>query len=781
METSPQSCNDSLIKLFDEINSNIQINITRDGKISNLTYLCYKGYESDVNEKFSEPLVWIGVYVAIASFCCNLGMVADLLLGIRNKCYQIPSKFSSVNVTSMMLIAIAMKLTVDLSGSMPGNLDQAAKIGSIAFMSTMMAISNPSLASMNDKSMLTNIVGLAIFVITIAVNLLIQIGTGVITNDGPRHLLDDKAYLTVFKIHYSFRFKNMVSVYIGIMLLLLLISIATAIIIPSIKKILEFKYQVRRKTLNDQNQHTRISTVEELTQHVTRYWIMAKSGSPQFIIMAINFLSYTSLTLCIIGMGIYTKVLSSLLTNDAGQGNYESDYKWSIPVILITQFIGNAIGTLIVFIRCIRSMKLKEVSWESTDIFNLRKEKYWTNKLVEWKGSHIGCLSSYPSLRTIVHFVRNHVLNLFIGLQKAFLVLIYTVSWFCFIAYLQLIIIIYDALISTFKKVVSRKDDINRDLRNYVLQLDDEVQPSQKVVEIMSKSMNRLIERAKKKQNNTLLMLLEKSNGFEGVESFDDIGQTFGFSPLPLSVTLNSWSVPVITLTCIAIAVPGISKYQVDSLIKSIDNALLYTDRVEESFNSSHDYVNIRKTTALWYEVKDKRTWLKNPIKTHDQRGQLPKETLTWFAEKAEAILRDIRTNTFEEHMINFPNELIAAHSMHRISRSILSSYQHEIATKELFFELLTSMIADILVACFSNIPQVIMMKCHENEIEKREASVDAAAKLLGKSTDIIRKLEACKLPSMDPEKMASIHEWRLHLKQSSSLNSPPSNKIELR
>lgn len=51
--------------------------------------------------------------------------------------------------------------------------------------------------------------------------------------------------------------------------------------------------------------------------------------------------------------------------------------------------------------------------------------------------------------------------------------------------------------------------------------------------------------------------------------------------------------------------------------------------------------------------------------------------------------------------------------------------------------------------------------------IEKREDSIEAAAKLLGSTTKIINKLEAHDLPNMDPDKMAFIDEWCIHMKKS--------------
>ncbi|KAJ0538651.1 hypothetical protein HanHA300_Chr08g0277371 [Helianthus annuus] len=78
-------------------------------------------------------------------------------------------------------IAIAMKLPVDLNDSMQGVVDQAAKLGSMAFMCTMMANLLPSLAAMESKELLTNIIALGVLVITLVVNVSIQLETGVVT------------------------------------------------------------------------------------------------------------------------------------------------------------------------------------------------------------------------------------------------------------------------------------------------------------------------------------------------------------------------------------------------------------------------------------------------------------------------------------------------------------------------------------------------------------------------------------------------------------------------
>ncbi|KAD3641914.1 hypothetical protein E3N88_31138 [Mikania micrantha] len=141
---------------------------------------CDAMYEKENGDRYSEPMAWIGIYIAIASLLCTLAMAADLLHGFRSKKLWFPCKYFSLNAASISVIAIAMKLPVDLTSPMPSYMDQKTKLGSLAFMCTMMANFLPSLASMDDKTLLANVTGFAILTITVIVNICIQIYTCVI-------------------------------------------------------------------------------------------------------------------------------------------------------------------------------------------------------------------------------------------------------------------------------------------------------------------------------------------------------------------------------------------------------------------------------------------------------------------------------------------------------------------------------------------------------------------------------------------------------------------------
>ncbi|CAI9281624.1 unnamed protein product [Lactuca saligna] len=243
-------------------------------------------YRSEQQNKFSEPMPWIGIYITFASLFCILSMVADLLHGFRNRKFWFPCKYFTINAASLTVIAVAIKLPMDLTTLMPGYVDLAAKIGSLSFMCTMMANLLPSLATMSIKELVSNIIALAVLVITLVVNVCIQINTGVISY----HEDDDQYFYTVNEAGisqynmYTYTPGNgfIASLYVFMLLSLLIIYACSSLAIIKSTQILESKYQVaHRKALKDEEFHQPgILTIEKLKQHVSNYWIMAGTGNP---------------------------------------------------------------------------------------------------------------------------------------------------------------------------------------------------------------------------------------------------------------------------------------------------------------------------------------------------------------------------------------------------------------------------------------------------------------------------------------------------------------------
>ncbi|KAJ9549514.1 hypothetical protein OSB04_022057 [Centaurea solstitialis] len=712
---------------------------------------------------YSKPMLWIGIYIAVASFFCILLMAADLLHGFRNRKLWFPSKYFTLNTASITVITIAMKLPVDLSTPMPGYIDQFAKTGSMTFMCTMMANLMPSLASMGNRELFTNVAGMVILVVTMVVNILIQMKTGVVRD--------------VFII--------IDSINIGTMLSLLVLVISSALTIPTSKRILESKYQAVHKTTSNDllSQHTRISTVEELTQHVRKYWVMAGTCSPQFVMVTSPLCSAAGVICVFITILHFWTILVLFIRIREIRllyKNYGSVYKWSMLVIYIIQTIGIVVGTIALVFRCFAALNFKlSIKWIKKHTKVCEVEKHWTQMLTKWKKTHLTIpVGGYIS-KAFLYVWYSLILNLCIICQKVIVVSCKIIGLIPLSMVIVGVLCVYcwKSLKAKFFAIrtasnretspVVEQNDANENIGNYALQLQDEVEVSIRMLKSISKSVNRSIRKAEKQLPINIVKLIEQSTRFEGVVNFDrdNIQPLNDCAKFP-----NSWSLPVVTLACIAITLPNTSQESVDSLFNGVREGLSYTLLVEENLNNLGEYIKIHKaTTSLWHEVEVTYRWLGNTLQRNAYRDKSPKMILEWFADKAEKIIVEMRKHKKEELLDDSRDKLIAADSMYRVTQTIMVNYPNDIEhnREEKLFGLLSGMIVDIVVACFTNLPRVIQMKCHEDAIEKREASVQAVAKLLGSTKKIIEKLQSCEVPTLDPEQRAFIDEWRVHLKQS--------------
>nr|GEW93317.1 reverse transcriptase domain-containing protein [Tanacetum cinerariifolium] len=415
----------------------------------------------------SKPMPWIGNYITVASSFCILTMVADLLHGIQNRKLWFPCKYFTLNAASLTVIAVAMKLPLDLNNPMPGAADQWTKRGSMAFMCTMMANFLPSLATMNNKELVTNIIALDILVITLIVNVCIQVNTGIICYSD---------YDCVGTLDFR---KRIALLYVVMPLILLIIQTCSGLTILKSKQILELKYQSGHETaLKDfELQQSGRLTADKLKKYVNNHWIMAGTDSPQFI------------TAC------------SATSSASGR-------------------------TFVVACKMIALIPIFIV------IMVLYSTHCW-----KWIMPKFSDLGQVP--------------------------------------------------VTTPGQLEEKKD-----LRQYVLQLQGDMELAERTLKGITKSFNLVIRKAEKQQPENLMKLLEESKAFEGVGKYNN----HHIRPLPAEEYLDCWSLPLISLTAIAISLPKILNDIVARLQSSVSEGLTYVTVVEESLNATDDYVSILMT-----------------------------------------------------------------------------------------------------------------------------------------------------------------------------------------
>ncbi|KAJ0488088.1 hypothetical protein HanRHA438_Chr12g0535011 [Helianthus annuus] len=136
----------------------------------------------------------------------------------------------------------------------------------------------------------------------------------------------------------------------------------------------------------------------------------------------------------------------------------------------------------------------------------------------------------------------------------------------------------------------------------WVLQLEDERKLAMRTSEALLKSCNQFIKKSEKFQPENLIRLIDMKStvGFQGVLSFDNNDRQ------------NCWTLPVVTLTAIAVTLPNIEKGEVDALYKSVREGLEYVTLVEKDLGfTNDDHLMIQQAgERLWQEVDVFHKWL---------------------------------------------------------------------------------------------------------------------------------------------------------------------------
>ncbi|AES90923.2 uncharacterized protein [Medicago truncatula] len=709
--------------------------------------------------QFSKPMPWIGIYIATASLLCLISMSADLIKGIKTRKLWFPCKYFCLNATSLTIIAVSLKLSVDLNTPMPHRHDQLAKLASSALICTIMANSMPSLGVTPNNETMLNVLAMAILVVTMIVNICIQFGTGVI---------------------YEFWIEHGVIMFL--MVILLMIMISSALCLPKMKHYMELKYKVNEDALREeskQKRHEYNKVTDKLRDELMKFWMMAHTSGPQFLL---------GRSVSCTASGAFC-VLSTLTLLEAMLRSYlmswsvkfcagESDYKWSIILILIVQVAAVGVGTIAPAFRWFAAVKYRcpNVRERSRKrIFQV--EGYWTDSLVVFRESPISFRIGNRWFRKLAHDVKLIMLCFCIKLQMGMVrvckaaqfVSIYPMLWilgFC----------------EFFKNWKSKFGGIDsglgtgrkQDLKRFILHLEGE----EELVEVMMKhncdATAHWIEQGEKKQPKLVIELLEQKcsmlHGFKGVGEFDcdQILPLHGVEPP------YNWSLPIVTLASIIVALPNMEKCLVKILISTVNEALPYVKFIENNIDKEGKLIKLRKTSEIvWHGADLYGKWLDVDLYKLSLQNKTPKETLETLAEFAKTRYEKYKSKYYlvciKVSPSAWPIKVLASNAMYRISKTILLLNQDVVKdnnTSQRLFEVVIVMIADILGACLTNLPHVISVKGLHCAIEEREDSVREAVYVLGKTMKIIEMLEKRAFPKVDCCRGTNIEDWRLMLKQ---------------
>lgn len=710
------------------------------------------GYLND--SKFSKPMPWIGIYVAAASAACALAMSIDAVHAFRYRKFWFPCKFFSLNATTLTLIAVAVKLSVDLNTSMPRSQDQLAKLSSTVFICTVMGNFMPSLGTMESKELLMNIMALGILVITAIVNICIQLGTGVI---------------------YVF-WKEHVFVML-LMLVLLAILCSSALAVPSTKNYLRIKYtRIHKLAVNESLQNKDVPLVKKLRGNLSKYWMMAHTCNPQFVVGRLATCTASG-AFCLLSAVILAEAVLRvyLMPWSFKFCRGESEYMWSTTMILVTQIIGVGVGTIAPAARWFTAVKFRCLKKLKSEF---KVEKYWIQKLVEWKERPLALQIWGRRGRRFVHMLKYQILDFCIGMQSGIVLLSKLVQFISIFFVGQFLIFWYNCTrLERFLKNngTSSSNDLESDtqrrtemhLSRYVVHLQGEEGLVHLIIAQNCDATNNWFEMGVKKQPKHLIQLLEKSmysKELRGVDEFDRKQVPCLDSKEPP----NSWALPVVTLTSIAVALPNISHQAVKMLKYSVIEGLMYVRVVENNLvDAKIDLKNSREAAEIvWSGIDLYDKWLDVDLHAMAREGKHQKDILEELSNVAKNKFREVKQKDLNGCLIEDPSKwpinVLAANSMYRICQSILQDFQCKAGgSNEILFEKLSLMISDIISACLTNLKHVLIKHCNCSSIENREENVRYDVLLLGQTEKIVKNLELIPTPGLTPYERAHIDHWR--------------------
>ncbi|KAL7098484.1 hypothetical protein ACP275_09G020400 [Erythranthe tilingii] len=718
-------------------------------------------FDADVESHLEAPMRCMGLYVAAASLICTAAIAADTAHGFWRKRYWFPSRYFALNATSLTLLAVAVKLPMDLTTRMYAVTDRLAKVSSLVFISTAMANFLPSLGSMSDNDVLMNVTALSILIVTVTVNVTIQV-------------IQIHAY-----INARVAFPEEILA-IGCMLLMLVMFASTALMIPSTKTYLEKKYHDMHKTAtNEEMLDTGRSCNMKLRGLIKKYWVMAETSSPQFVIArSVTCTTSGVVSLIIAAVLLEVEIRMAMRVDIFNQS--VSSYDWSTKWVLISQTIGVLLGTVappsrwFVAINC-RSRNEGYSKTSIRDAF-FTVEGYWTQKMVEWRQSSLSVRIRHRTSRKLMHHLRGIFLKLCIFLQHA---VVLSSKLLLFVSVCVTIPVV--SCIGYVGKLKRRKGisseystaDPDSDIGRYVLLLEGEVKLSTKSLDNILNEVDSVIRKGKKRKPTNLSILVNRSCNWNGVTEFDSrrIPRLHSQEVVPYC-----WSLPIVTLTSIALALPNVEKRKSEQLMKSVTEGISYVKLIDETLDKKGCLENIRTAAdVVWVRVEMYHKWQDRDLRETSLTGENADEILRQLCDRAEKtvveFLREER-DCLMKNPLNWPAHVIAANSMYRIGRTMLLSQGGKSdETDDRVFEHLSVTIADVLAACLTNLGRVITIKCHRNAIEEREESVRNAALLLGETEEIIAHLHQRELPFSDADQTASIEEWRAIIEQGNKVN----------
>ncbi|MQM18852.1 hypothetical protein Taro_051849 [Colocasia esculenta] len=696
------------------------------------------GADGDLDQgRYTEPLPWIGVYIATASLYCAGAMALDAYYsGIRNRKLWFSPKFFSLNSATLTVISIATKIPVDLNTPMPHAVDQLTKLSGTVLICTATANFLPSLG---DSNVLSNVLAVATLIITVVVNIGIQMGTGVIFAFLPEHVI------VMF-----------------LMMQLLGLVVSSAKPVAAIKHLLEQDYLAKHwravKEVDSYAEDASEDSVEaipflKLKEFIKRHWLMAHTCRAQYVLGRLATCT-SSGAYCLFGALVLLQALLRVLLRRPGLRfcNGASDYGWSTTLVLTTQVAAVIVGTVAPVYRWQYVVHDRSICGEDRTLADvITVEKYWLERL---KDSWLK-MGAHPSDGfSLGMLLRLHAVEVLFRKFHRFLPAVH-VGW------LRQVMGMDSSSLSQ-----QGAPPADNHLDDYVLHLEGGGELARTVKSEM-KDAESWIEKGRKKQLEAPLKLIKKhstfSEGFKHAGAFDSSGK----EPLLPEEPPNCWSLPLVTLAAIVAALSGVQQKKVDQLLRGVKEGLKFVKLVEKNLDNM-GLVNMRGAAeSVWVGLELNKKWLDRDLRNlalrtgRDRRGKEVAEAAQSIAE--QEVVDSVEKLGISKHVLSWPERTMAANCMYRVCTTIIQDYEEgRHSTDADLFTWLRRTISDILGACLTNLSRTLYMESFSHKFEERKKCVRDAALALGEAEGILQILKITdQVASRFPSRTQYLDDWK--------------------
>ncbi|OVA05144.1 hypothetical protein BVC80_8895g11 [Macleaya cordata] len=658
--------------------------------------------------KYASPVPVIGLYTAMATILLFLSMLNDTLVGFRRKKPWLPCRFFALNSFTLSLLSIATKLPVDLTTSMPSAQDQISKLSSTTLICICMGFFMPSLGIKQEAECFSNMAALTVLVLTVVVDVCLQMATGVIF---------------VFKVEH--------------VIVLVCMLVLLAVLWSSILDINRGK-----ELIMDHNRHLFEKGLEgregsdTMIQRLKWCYMYSFSSNPQFVLCQISHCATIGMlcTVCSVVLSeavLRTKAHKELKFSISTKGGV-SDYGWSVWMVVVTQILTILVGTLAVGFRWFTLVSHMNMCRFQHCNKVLKIPSYWIYESIfgklyslPFKFSKMGCMNFFHVLEDLVGTILHTMQTGVVWMNESVVFLCLLVREILSFVMRNCVKICFGFIDRSSKVEAAVLDSMKAEEEYQEVVYSAENGLKNWIQSIGMEDMKRWME-VNKKDSPTHLndFLCNNSPSIEETltQDLEQIGIHYSRN-IPYKYNVSCLSV-VILVRMASVALP--SKFS-QSLIHTLDEVfeiLHFVDRKlnPENFNNkaksmlAKDVWMCRDITTHWFQKK----FIKPSLKKYYFKQELSRSSSSDLG-RAYGIIRELNEHSFGYIILE----------LHTICEFMVKCGDY--ASIEELFEQIKQLFVDMLHFFLSRLPEAIFKDVVESPIEECEERVSLALKFLCK------------------------------------------------